>query len=48
MNKNIYKGRVISMNGKGKDTIILKSIIKEKYNMEIEYTKNKRKKLCIP
>ena len=31
------------MNGKGKDTIILKSIIKEKYNMEIEYTEKKEK-----
>ena len=36
------------MNGKGKDMIILKSIIKEKYNMEIEYTVNKRRRLCIP
>ena len=26
------------MNEKEKDTIILKSIIKEKYNMEMEYT----------
>ena len=30
--KCVIKGRVISMNGKGKDMIILKSIIKEKYN----------------
>ena len=36
------------MNGKEKDTIILKSIIKEKYNMEIEYTENKRRRLSIP
>ena len=35
------------MNGKGKDTIIPKSIIKEKYNMKIEYTENKRR-LHIP
>ena len=32
----------MSMNEKEKDMIILKSIIKEKYNMEIEYTENKR------
>ena len=36
------------MNGKEKDTIILKSIIKEEYNMEIEYTENKRRRLHIP
>ena len=36
------------MNGKGKNMIILKSIIKKKYNMEIEYTENKRRRLCIP
>ena len=36
--KYILKGRIISMNEKEKDTIILKSIIKEKYNMEMEYT----------
>ena len=36
------------MEEKEKDTIILKSIIKEKYNMEIEYTENKRKRLHIP
>ena len=35
------------MHGKGKDMIILKSIIKENYNMRIEYTENKRR-LCIP
>ena len=29
---------MISMNEKEKDTIILKGIIKEKYNMEMEYT----------
>ena len=45
--KYIIKGRIISMNGKGKGTIILKSIIKEKYNMKIEYTKNKRRRLHI-
>ena len=32
---------------KGKDTIILKSIIKEKYNMKTEYTKNQRRRLRI-
>ena len=46
--KYILKGRIISTNGKGKDTIILKSIIKEKYNVETEYTKNKRRRLHIP
>ena len=46
--KYVIKGRVISINEKGKDMIILKSIIKEKYNMETEYTKNKRRRLCIP
>ena len=35
------------MNGKGKDMIILKSIIKEKYNVETEYTKNIRRRLRI-
>ena len=46
--KYVIKGRVISMNGKGEDTIILKIMIKEKYNMKIEYTKSKRRRLCIP
>ena len=35
------------MNGKEKDTIILKSIIKKNYNMEIEYIVNKRRRLHI-
>ena len=34
------------MNEKEKDMIILKSIIKKKYNMEIEYTGYKRQN-CI-
>ena len=46
--KCVIKGRVISMNEKGKDTIILKSIIKEKYNMKTRYTKSKRRRLRIP
>ena len=46
--KYVIKGRVISTNGKGKDTIILKSIIKEKYSMKTSYTKSKRRRLHIP
>ena len=46
--KYVIKGRVISTNGKGKDMIILKSIIKEKYDVETEYIKNKRRRLHIP
>ena len=46
--KYVIKGRVISTNGKGKDMIILKSMIKEKYNVQTEYTKNKRRRLHIP
>ena len=44
----IIKGRVISMNGKEKDMIILKSIINEQCNMETEHTENKRRRLHIP
>ena len=46
--KCVIKGRIISMNGKGKDMNVLKSITKEKYNMEIEYTENERRRLHIP
>ena len=34
------------MNGIEKDMIVLKSIIKEEYNMETEYTKKQKEKIA--
>ena len=45
--KYLIKGRGISTKEKGKDTITLKSIIKEKYYMKIRYTISKRRKIHI-
>ena len=39
--KYILKGRIMSTNEKEKGMIILKSIIKKKYNMEVKCTEYK-------
>ena len=44
MNKIYNKRKSYINEWKRNDMIILKSIIKEKYNMEIEYTENNRRR----